>query len=54
MQVVTESTQISGSLLNHIFICKQMNLDMIVQNVVITTYFSDHDAVFLTLQMKSD
>ena len=54
MQVVTESTQISCSLLNHIFICKQMNLDMIVQNVVITTYFSDHDAVFFTLQMKSD
>ena len=30
MQVVTESTQISGGLLNHISIRKQMNREMIV------------------------
>ena len=54
MQVVTESTQISGGLLDHIFIHKQMKHEMVVQNVVVTTYFSDHDAVFLTLQTKSD
>ena len=54
MQVITESTQISGGLLGHIFIHKQMNQEMVVQNVVITAYYSDHDAVFLTLQMKSD
>ena len=39
MQVVTESTQISGSLLDHIFIRKQINQVMVVQNMVITTYF---------------
>ena len=39
MQVVTEYTQISGSLLDHIFIRKQINQVMVVQNVVITTYF---------------
>ena len=54
MQVVTESAQIYGGLLDHIFIRKQMNQEMVVQNVVITTYFSDHDAVFLTFQTKSD
>ena len=54
MQVVTESTQISGGLLDHIVIHKQMKHEMVVQNVVVTTYFSDHDAVFLTLQKKSD
>ena len=54
MQVVTESKQISGGLLDHIFIHKQMNQEMVVQNVVIATYFSDHDAVFLMLQTKSD
>ena len=54
MQLVTESTQTSGGLLDHIFIRKQMNQEMVVQNVIITTYFSDHDVVFLTLQMKSD
>ena len=54
MRVVAESTQISGGLLDHIFIRKQMNQEMVVQNVVITAYYSDHDAVFLTLQMKSD
>ena len=52
MQVVIESTQISSGLLDHIH--KQMNQEMVVQNVVIRTYFSDHDAVFLTLQTKSD
>ena len=50
MQVVTESKQISSGLLDH----KQMHQEMVVQNVVIRTYFSDHDAVFLTLQTKSD
>ena len=54
MRVVAESTQISGGLLDHIFIRKQMNQEMVVQNVVIRAYYSDHDAVFLTLQMKSD
>ena len=54
MQVVTESTQISAGFLDHIFNPKQMNQEMLAQNVVITTYFSDHDAVFLTLQIKSD
>ena len=54
MQVFTKSTQRSGGLLDHIFIHKQMNQEMVVQNVVIATYFSDHDAVFLTLQTKSD
>ena len=54
MQVVTESTQLSSGLLDHIFIHKQMHQEMVVQNVVIRTYFSDHDAVFLTLQTKSD
>ena len=54
MQVVTESTKISGGLLDHIFIHKQINQEMVVQNVVITKCFSDHDAVFLTLQTKSD
>ena len=54
MQVVTESTQISGGLLDHIFIHKQMNQEMVAQNVVITAYISDHNAVFLTLQTKSD
>ena len=50
MQVVTESKQISSGLLDH----KQMHQEMVVQNVVIRTYFSDHDAVFLTLQTKRD
>ena len=54
MQVVIESTQISTDLLDHIFIRKQMNQEMLVQNLVIATYFSDHDAGFLTLQTKSD
>ena len=54
MQVVTESTQISGGLLDHIFNHKQMNQEMVVQNVIITTYFSDHDLAFLTLLTKSD
>ena len=50
MQVVTESMQISGGLLDHLFIRKQMDEEIILQNVVVTTYFSDHDAVFLTFQ----
>ena len=54
MQVATESTQISGGLLDHIFIHKQIKQEMAVQNVVVTTYFSDHDAVFLTFQTKND
>ena len=54
MQVVRESTQISGGLLERIFIRKQMSQEMVVQNLVSTTYLSDYDAVFLTLQMESD
>ena len=52
MQVVTESTQISGGLLDHMFIHKQMNQEMVAQNVVITTYISDHNAVFLKRNEK--
>ena len=54
MQVVTESTQISDGLLDHIFNHKQMNQEMVVQNVIIKTYFSDQDLAFLTLLTKSD
>ena len=52
IQVVTEPTQISGALLDHVFIRKQIMQDFDVQNIVITTHFSDHDAVFLKFKLK--
>ena len=54
MQVVIESKKIPGCLVDHILIHKQINQEIVMQNVVITTCFSDHNAVFLTLKMKSD
>ena len=53
VQVVTESTQISGALLDHAFIRKDL-LKNEVRSVVRTLHFSDHDAVVLTLMLKSN
>ena len=55
IQVVTESTQISGALLGHVFVRKDLFKKKIeVRSIVRTLHFSDHDAVVLTLLLKSN
>ena len=53
-QVVKESKQLSGGLLDHVFIRKDITVDIDVQSIVITTHFSDPDAVFLMLHTKNN
>ena len=54
VQVVTESTQISVALLDHVFVRKDLLKKFEVRSVVRTYHFSDHDAVVLTLLFKSN
>lgn len=51
--LVKEFTQVSGGLLDHVFIHKDITVDIDRQSIVITTHFSDHDAVFLILHIKT-
>ena len=51
---MTESTQISGALLDHVFVLKDLLKKTEVKSVVRTLHFSDHDAVVLTLMLKSN
>ena len=53
VRVVTESTQISGALLDHVFVRKDLFKKTEVRSVNRTLHFSDHDAVMLTL-LKSN
>ena len=51
---MTESTQISGALLDHVFVLKDLLKKTEVKSVVRTLHFSDHDAVVLTLLLKTN
>ena len=53
VQLVTESTEISGALLDHVFIRKDLFKKKIEISVVRTSDFSDHNVVVLTLLFKS-
>ena len=54
VQAVTKSTQISGSLLDYVFFSKRFIKKIEVRSVVRTLHFSDHNAVVLTLLLKSN
>ena len=51
--LVKEFTQVSGGFLDHVFIHKDITVDIDLQSIVITTHFSDHDVVFLILHIKT-
>ena len=53
-QVFKESTQLSGGLLDHVFIRKDIATDIDVQSIAIRTRLSDQDVVFLMLHMKNN
>ena len=53
-QVFKESTQLSGGLLDHVFIRKDIAMDIDVQSIAIRTRLSDQDVVFLMLHMKNN
>ena len=54
VQVVAESTQILGALLDHVFVRKDSLKKIEVKCVVRKIHFSDHGAVVLTLLLKSN
>ena len=54
VQVVTESTQISRALLDHVFVRKDLLKKTEVGSVLRTLHFSDHDAVVLTLLLNNN
>ena len=54
VQVVTKSAQISGALLDHVFVRKDLFKKIEVRSVVRILHFSYHDAVVLTLVLKSN
>ena len=43
-QIVTTSTHISGSVLDHVYISRMFSRELDMKNVI-DIYFSDHDAV---------
>ena len=49
-QVVTSPTYIAGSLLDHVYV-STTSLD-VLENAVVSVYYSDHDAVKLTIKYK--
>ena len=48
--VVTEATHISGSLLSHMCILKSICLQIIVESIIRSVYFTNHEAVKVILQ----
>ena len=51
-QVVDSPTHISGSLIDHVYVLKSLLNDVNVNCVVKNIYFSDHDAVKISLERK--
>lgn len=51
-QVVTEPTHISGSLIDHIYVHKNLFNTFDVETLVKIVYFSDHDAIKLKIRLK--
>ena len=45
VQIVSYSTHLSGSLLDHVYILKEFSIETEVTGSIIDVYFSDHDAV---------
>ena len=52
VQIVSEPTQTSGSLLDHVYIERNILDTMDVKTYVNTIYFSDHNAIQFTLSKK--
>jgi len=52
-QVVTEPTHISGSLIDHIYVHKNLFQIFDIENLVKNVYFSDHDAIKLKLSKEA-
>ena len=53
-QVAKESTQVSGSLLDHMFIRKDIEVDIDVQSIVITTFFFLSGFSFTNIHKSQD
>lgn len=49
VQLVTQPTHLSGSLLDHVYVHKNLLSQFEVNTTVLPTYFSDHDAVKLQI-----
>ena len=54
VEVVLESTQIAGALLDDLSIRKEIIQHLNVPNYVVTVHLSNHDAVSVTLKLKSN
>ena len=53
VQLVEFPTHIAGSTLDHVYAKKSFLKDYIVEIVVLTTYFSDHDAASVKISKKN-
>ena len=51
-QIVTEPTQLSGAILDHVYLRNDLSDNFDIQTFVKCIYFSDHDAVQLKLELK--
>ena len=52
-QVVKEPTHLSGSLLDHVYVKNSILQEYCVSTSMINLYFSDHDAVQLTISNRN-
>ena len=50
--VINEPTHISGSLIDHVYVKKEVINEVEVSAFVKSVYFSDHDAIKLRLQQR--
>ena len=51
-QIVTEPTQLSGAILDHVYLKDDCAENFDIQALLEGIYFSDHDAVELKLELK--
>ena len=52
VEMVNKPTHISGSLINHVYIKKAFMAEFFTNVTVENIYFSDHDAVRITIEKK--
>ena len=53
VQIVSNSTRLSGSLLDHVYISKEFSNETDVSESITDVYFSGHDAVKFTFPDKN-
>ena len=53
VQIVSNSTRLSGTLLDHVYLSKEFLSETDVTESIIDVYFSDHDAVKFTFHDRN-